>query len=369
MPATKRRLGSGLIQRLQEEPYRFEFFQAVRLLLAHHRHHAKDQSLDALGQIVRFRGSISLAFPASEIESLDFEWQEQDVLKAGRDCEEAERAAPKPFKSVTLVPTFIGLTGPSGVLPRHYTQHLAERETYHRDTATRAFLDIFTTRAVALFYQSWLKYRPHFQYEVDRKNRFLPLVLSLAGLGMQGTRGRLVSNDQGVEDESLAYYASAIRQRPQSITWFARVVSDYFNVPCSPDQFVGQWFDLPEHERTLLGASNCILGETSFCGGRVWNRQSKVRLRIGPLRRVQFDDFLPGAKAFHSLRRLFRLMVGATFDCEILLILDKRDIGPSLLDSRLGSSRLGWNAWCKSADVTADSCDTSYLIKAADPVD
>lgn len=369
MPAKKRRLHPRLIERLRDEPYRFEFFQAVRLLLAHHRQHANGQDQDVLGQVVRFRSSTSLAFPPSEIESLDFEWGDADRSAVEQESQRGAGAPAMPFESVTLTPSFIGLTGPSGVLPRHYTQHVAEREIYHRDTATRAFLDIFTTRAVALFYQSWLKYRLHFQYESDRKNRFLPLVLSLAGLGLQGTRERLAEDTYGMADESLAYYASALRSRPQSVDWFARVASDYFRVRCELEQFIGQWFELPEHERTHLGLSNCALGQTSFCGARVWDRQAKVRLTIGPLRRKQFDDFLPEGSAFHSLRRLFRLMVGTIFDCEVLLILDRRDVAATRLGAQAGAARLGWNAWCKSRDINSDSHDTTYLIKATDQID
>lgn len=365
MPGTKRRIHPGLIQRLRDEPYRFEFFQAVRLLLAHHRKNSSEQDLDALGQVIKFRSSISLGFPPSEIESADFEWQDEPE-SGGESLPAPGGNRPMIFKKVTLTPSFMGLTGPMGVMPRHYTQHVAEREMYHRDTATRAFLDIFTTRAVALFYQSWLKYRLHLQYEADQKNRFLPLVLSLAGLGFTGTRERLAEGASGIGDESLAYYVAALRERPQSVEWFSRVVADYFGVVCSIDQFVGQWFQLPAHELTRLGMSNCGLGTTTLCGGRVWDRQSKVRLTIGPLRKAQFDDFLPHGTAANSLKRFFRLMVGATFDCEVCLILDKRDVAAAGLNTQRGSTRLGWNGWVMSGDSICDARDASYLIKADD---
>lgn len=366
MPGEKRRIHPGLIQRLRDEPYRFEFFQAVRLLLAHHRKNSSGQDLDALGQVVRFRSSISLAFPPSEIESADFEWQEEEEAepRGGRNGQGDDRRMV--FKKITLTPSFIGLTGPSGVLPRHYTQHVAEREFYHRDTATRAFLDIFTTRAVALFYQSWLKYRLHLQYEADQKNRFLPAVLSLAGLGFDGTRGRMGDGANGIGDESLAYYVAALRQRPQSVRWFSRLASDYFGVACSVEQFVGQWFQLPDHELTRLGMSNCGLGKTTLCGGRVWDRQTRVRLTIGPLRKPQFDDFLPHGSAAGNLKRLFRLMVGATFDCEVRLVLDRRDVVAASLDAALGGTRLGWNGWIQSGASMSEARDTSYLITTDD---
>jgi type VI secretion system protein ImpH len=354
------------MERLKEEPYRFEFFQAVRLLLAHHRKNSSEQDLDALGQVIKFRSSISLAFPPSEIESADFEWQDEQEDEAACTSDPVRDKKPVTFKQVTLTPSFIGLTGPLGVLPRHYTQQVAEREIHHRDTATRAFLDIFTTRAVALFYQSWLKYRLHLQYEADQKNRFLPLILSLAGLGLNGTRDRLVDGAHGIADESLAYYVAALRQRPQSVQWFSRITSDYFGVACEVEQFVGQWFHLPAHEFTRLGMSNCGLGQTTLCGGRVWDRQTKARLTVGPLRKAQFNDFLPQGSAAASLKRLFRLMVGATFDCEVCLILDRRDVVAAGLDTSLGSTRLGWNGWILSGETTSDARDASYLIKADD---
>lgn len=368
MPGEKRRIHPGLIDRLRDEPYRFEFFQAVRLLLAQFRVHSDEDDRDVLGQVISFRSSVSLAFPPSEIESLDFEWDSPTGSDIKGSDDAHVDATSGAFKKVTLTPTFMGLTGPSGVLPRHYTQHVAEREVFHRDSASRAFFDIFTTRAVALFYQSWLKNRLHLQYEADRKNCFLPSILSLAGLGLKGTRNRLIDGVEGISDETLAYYSAALRQRPQSAQWFARIAADYFRTNCSMEQFVGQWFELPQHELTRLGLANCVLGQTGFCGNRVWDRQTKLRLTIGPMRRDQFDGFLPGGSAFKSLIRLFQLMVGTTFDCEVRLVLDKRDVSAACLDTKSGSTRLGWNGWFKSRNIWTDSSDTAYLIRASDPI-
>ena len=378
MRGTKRRIDPGLIDQLRDEPYRFEFFQAVRLLLAHYREQDGDQQdLDILGQVIRFRNSVSLSFPASEIEALEFEAPfltdaygatlHDDGGDAGIDSAPvAAQAGTKPHSrrlgKVTLTPAFFGLTGPMGVMPRHYTHHVAEREMYHRDTATRAFLDIFSSRAVALFYQTWLKYRLHLQYEADRRNHFLPLVLSLAGFGLPGMQQRLQASHEGIADESLAYYAGALRERPQSVQVFSRVIADYFQVKCSVEQFVGQWFQLPHHEKTTLGGANAGLGVSTFCGERVWDRNTRIRLTIGPLRKAQFDEFLPGKSAAANLQRFFHLMIGASHDCELRLVLDKRDLLPATLDSRGGNARLGWNGWLGKRQAVTDSHEVAYLI-------
>lgn len=364
MPGTQRRIDPSLIGRLQNEPYRFEFFQAVRILLSHCREYTSaHQDRDILGQIIQFRSSVSLGFPPSEIESLIFE-KVPGHESASLDCSD-NLVRNRFLGNVAITPSFIGLTGPMGVMPRHYTDYVAEREIFHRDTATRAFLDIFSSRAVALFYQAWLKHRLHIQYETDRKNRFLPMVLSLAGFGLTGMQHRLQTEQGGIADETLAYYASALRERPQPAGGFALVVADYFKVTCKVQQFVGQWIELPASELTRLGSTNCELGQSSFCGGRVWDRNARIRILIGPLRKQQFEDFLPGKPAASSLQRFFHLMVGLTCDCEVQLILDRRDLLLATLDSRSTNARLGWNGWLGSRVAVTDSHEVAYLMSAA----
>ena len=69
MPAPKRRFEPAVIERLFAQPYRFQYFQAVRLIeLWLRRRGMPEEGL--LTNFLRFSNSTSLAFPASEIESL-----------------------------------------------------------------------------------------------------------------------------------------------------------------------------------------------------------------------------------------------------------------------------------------------------------
>ncbi|WP_151634778.1 type VI secretion system baseplate subunit TssG [Noviherbaspirillum aerium] len=387
MSSTMWRSGASLIEQLEKEPYRFEFFQAIRLLLSYQRRHTQQGDSSILEQAIRFRNSISLGFPPSEIESLQLEWSSegkeaaeplqladmtdegistlQGELRSGGRHVMLSRQAPNKtggFYKATLTPAFMGLVGPSGVLPRHYTQHVADRVLFQRDTTTRAFMDIFTSRAVSLFYQSWMKYRLHLQYEADRRNRFVPLVLSLGGLGFAATRDRIANDGEGIADETLAYYVAAIRERPRSAHWFARVVADYFRVPAKIAEFIGQWMELPKEERTSLGIRHASLGQSAFCGGRVWDRQSRIRLTLGPMRKASFLDMLPGAQGHRNLARLFRLMQGLAYDCEVRLILDKRDISSPRLQKEGGQVLLGWVSWMQARGRASDPDDASYLL-------
>jgi len=53
---------------------------------------------------------------------------------------------------------------------------------------------------------------------------------------LPGMGQRLEAGQQGIADESIAYYAGALRQRPQSAQGFSRVVADYFRVTCKVEQ-------------------------------------------------------------------------------------------------------------------------------------
>jgi type VI secretion system protein ImpH len=69
MPTEKRRFEPAVIERLFREPYRFEYFQAVRMLELWLKRYGRPQQ-DAIAQYVRFQNSTSLGFPASQLEAI-----------------------------------------------------------------------------------------------------------------------------------------------------------------------------------------------------------------------------------------------------------------------------------------------------------
>src|SRR5690349_3177290 len=130
---------------LFEEPYRFDFFQAVRLFerIFPDKKPVGGRALPS-EEPVRFRSRISLDFPSSEIQEI--------------------REPPDELGLPEMVVNFMGVVGVSGALPTHYTELVLDR-IRHRDTAMWSFLDIFTHRAVSMFFRAWAKYRFPVAYE------------------------------------------------------------------------------------------------------------------------------------------------------------------------------------------------------------
>jgi type VI secretion system protein ImpH len=355
MLSTQRRAVTPVIERLLADPHRHQFFQAVRLLS---RWFSRQDSLDEEDVLVhrlRFRSSLSLSFPASEIEALK-------PLEAVTDNEDGEERQTLPAR-FELTPAFMGLLGVHGSLPLHYTENLIHREVFGRDAGARAFLDLFNHRSVSLFYLAWKKHRLPIGYEADRGQRFLPLVLSLAGLGPAALRDRLLGEEGGgLHDESVAHFAAALQRRQLSGPQLQAWLSAHFGVPVELESFVGRWVRLPATAHTTLGCNAGVLGRSAVVGERLWQRDLRVRLRLGPLSRWRFEHFLPGAPGARALQRLLTLACGASLEFEICLRLRREDVQPIQLGSDAGpqAARLGWTAFLSTRATDRDREDLVY---------
>lgn len=231
----------GLELEVRDSPTAFEFFQAVRAL---ERLLPSRKPVGRFGdpgeEIVRFAVHPDLAFPASEIYSLN--------LPTG--------AGP-----ARMAVNFIGLTGPEGVLPYYYSQLVTER-VRARDTALRDFLDLFHHRIISLFYRAWEKYRFEVAHERDRHDLLTQHLKDLIGLGAEGLQERL-----GIRDEALLFYAGLLAPGQRSAAALQQLIADYFGVPVEVEQFVGGWYPLAVNTQCAVGleeeASEQLGGERS----------------------------------------------------------------------------------------------------------
>jgi type VI secretion protein, VC_A0111 family len=331
----------SLKQELREETHRFEFFQAVRILEKIFPDRAP-VGRDALPskEVVRFRSRPSLDFPASQI---------HELRETGTDQQDSA--------ALEMFINFMGMTGPQGVLPNHYTELLVERVRY-RDTSLWAFLDIFTHRAVSLFFRAWEKYRFPIQYERGN-DLFTESLFDIAGLGTKGLRGRL-----NLEDESLLPYGGLIAQKPHSASAVKNMISDYFGVPAEIKQFSGQWLDLDKESITRLGTANSALGVSTVVGTRVWDDQSKFRVKLGPLSFREFQAFLPNGTAYKPVKSIIRFMVGQELDFDIQLKLKAKEVPSTILTTRAKRRpMLGWTSFLKTKPFKQD--DEQVVLQAS----
>lgn len=359
MHTAKRRFEPAVIERLFAQPYRFQYFQAVRMLELWLKSKGVPHE-GAVANFLRFQNSVSLNFPASQIEALQPE--PRGLARDARSLGEALQSAELHY--IRITPAFMGFLGSSGTLPAHYTERIASHQLYDKDEGPRAFLDAFSTRSLTLFYEAWRKYRLELKYQVEGKDRFLPLLLALAGLGNRSLTRRLSEHGEGVLDESLGYFAAAFRHKPASAVSIARVLGEYFGQQVQATQFVGSWYDVPPTQQTMLGGANAQLGANALAGSRVWQRDLRMRLTIGPLARADFDAFLPGASAARALEKMLTMFTGVSLEYEICLVLRAADVSGSSLHEERSGGRLGWDSFLLTAGAAQDRSDVRYHIHA-----
>ena len=328
-----------LDERLFDYPYEFDFFQAVRLL------HLILNDRPGIGRIakpneepVRFKARQSLEFPASSIHSLSVEGD-------------------PPLMTVA----FLGLTGVQGALPHHYTEHILAR-AQAKDFAMAEFFDLFNHRLVSLFYRAWEKHRFPVRFQLaaakQQIDEFSQYLFDWIGVGTEGLRGRMA-----VRDQALLRYSGLLGQKPASAVSLTAILHDYFGVAVEIEEFVGAWYKLSEEDQCDLAGFelNNRLGEGAIAGDAVWDPQARFRVRLGPLKLVEFLEFLPDGKAVEELRDLVRFYVGPVLQFDLQLVLKAEEVPWCRLgDESPEGPRLGWCGWLKTGEFGQDAREAVF---------
>jgi type VI secretion system protein ImpH len=341
MPGTQRRHHASVIQQLLDAPQRFECFQALRMLQAWLAEHGIDEHT-ALAKLMRFDNSVSLRFPASQVEAL---------TTGGIDDADAllQALLSGHLQHIHITPTFMGLLGCQGSLPSHYSERIAAHQHSERDAGARAFLDLFSSRAVALFYQAWQKYRIE---HANHGGAFLARLLDLAAC----------HPGQGQDEAAVGLYNGLLQQRNISSIVMARILGEHFGVPCHIDEATGVMDALAPREQTALGMANAVLGQRATVGERCRHPDLAVRLRLGPLTAEQHASFLPHAPAGEALRHMLMLFRQPLLRYDIVLVLRASDVRGMAL-AATGQAGLGRNSFLGSAATPRHRDDMHYEMQ------
>lgn len=308
-----------LLAGLEAQAYRFDFYQAMRLIENAHPDKPRiGESLRPLDDAVRFVQEPELIFFATTLGAWTASYQ-------GR--------APR------LVINFFGLLGPNGPLPTHLTEYARDRARNANDPTFARFLDIFHHRMVSLFYRAWADAQPCVSFERPGRDRFSCYVGSTFGLGEAALRER-----DSVPDFAKLHFAGLLAGPTRPAAGLQLILSRFFDLPVRIEQWAGHWLVLPGDALTRLdsrdGAS--MLGVTTLVGSRVWDCQHKFRIVLGPLTLRDYERFLPGGESLRRLTDWLRNYVRDGLDWELNLMLRQEDV-PRL---RLGAhARLGYTSW------------------------
>jgi type VI secretion system protein ImpH len=319
----------SLEQWLLDEPHTFDFLQAVHLLeLWQGRVATVGQSAPAP---LRFRAAFDLSFPSSQI----------------RELRQPSADAPP-----EMTVNFCGVGGIDGPLPTSFSEDILARLN-RQDMAVAEFLDIFHHRLIWLLYNIHKTSLSALATTTPARTPSGRYLFSLMGLGLESLTSQLDA------PATLLPYVGLLAEHERSAEGLRALVADYFGVSVEVQQFVGEWCDIEPDQLTYLGTpgKNNELGLTTLVGTRVWIQDAGIGLRIGPLTKPQFADFLPGGRAHAALEECTRFYAGPNLRVFVELVLREHEEA----NARLGTSRVGWSAWLRT--TPADAPDSQVRLR------
>ena len=331
---------SNMRKLLEEEPFRVQFFQAVRMLQRmEYARKPVGHFITPQGEAIRFSSLPSLSFPASELFSL--ERTEDGQMK--------------------MTVQFMGICAAISVMPSPYTELLLQR-IREKDHAMADFFDIFNHRLISFFYRGWEKYRFFIGYENALEDRMSPRLLDMLGLGTGGLQGRA-----GVPDEACLNYVGLLARHVRSAASLQQILEDYFGVAVEVRQFAGTWRRLQLENQTSfsgLGGASELLGVGAVAGDEVWDHHGRIRVVLGPMRFEKYLTFLPGQEAHRELCAWLRFFSNRTYETEVQLVLERADAPRCELGAN-GPSRpqLGLVSWLKTRPMQQNPADATYLVQ------
>lgn len=336
------RHGLDVMQALREAPFEFGFFHALRRIeCANAEKRRIGQTLRPGEEPLRLCQEPSLSFAPSALSSFE----------PARDDRPAR-----------LFVRFFGLFGPNGPLPLHLSEYARDRLRNSGDPTLTAFADLFHHRLLTLFYRAWANASPAVSFDRPEADRFSVYSAALIGLGMPSLRKR-----DAIPDLAKLHYAGRLACKTHHPEGLTALLTDFFRLPVAIEEFVGHWLALPTDSHWRLGAapSTGALGHTTIIGSRIWDRQYKFRVVIGPL---GFDDYhrmLPGGASLVRLAAMIRNYLGDELEWDLNLIL-RREETPQI---QLGvQGQLGWTTWLTSRTPDCDPDDLRLqALRYADP--
>lgn len=343
------------IARFFAEPWRFDFFQAVKVLetvvQTRRRQNGEPDvvppgsTTDPDEEPVRFRSTVAMGFPASDVAQIE--------------------VAPRDGGTPVVQVNFMGLVGPRGPLPLFYVDLIRTRRRLG-DHGLGAFFDIFNHRLVSLLYRLRQRNRPTLHTGRPEDHPYAGLLLSVGGLGgpaarrtFDETRVRAGSEEhRGIRARDLILYAGLLWHRDRPMEGLERLLTRYFGRAFKGRELCGGWLRLADSERTALSVKphHNRLGISSIAGARVPDSQSGFELSVGPMDWEAFNAFLPCGRSFVALEQLVRYYTRGAFDFYLRLGLQGSDVLPNRpgLSARTGP-RLGWTSWAMTRPLQAET--------------
>lgn len=235
-----------------------------------------------------------------------------------------------------------GLFAPYGPLPIHVTEHAKYERTFERNAGFEAFLNLISGHLALLDYRAFANTHP---------------VLSLYGHPQQAgfikRLSHVVSSWMASGDAEFSDHLNRCRLgaawayvRPErTLDALERILAGYFEIDVKVTPRHGRWIEIGgESGEKRLGQWRV--------GRRIFDTQSAIQVRIGPVDAKDFPEFQRASQKMKTMVRLIEDFTGGQATARIDV-----DVRTSPeLRAALGKTRIGQNTWVKPSDEIRTIC-------------
>ena len=189
--------------------------------------------------------------------------------------------------------------------------------------------------------------------DLDRPTgrRFTSYIGSYIGLGQPALQGR-----DEVDDAAKLYFSGRLSNHTRNAEGLAAILNEYFGVPVQVQPFFGQWLTIPETDVCRVGRSRDtgLLGSTVIVGSKVWQVQTKFRLRFGPMKLADLRRLLPNQGSYKRLKAWVRNYCGDELFWDVQYVLLANEVPGTQLGN---GGLLGWTTWINTRKPSRDAED------------
>ncbi len=242
----------------------------------------------------------------------------------------------------------LGLLSINSPLPRHLIEYIFERVHLHGDKSWFEFVNFLQSRSLYLFYKSWDMAQNFNALDSHRIHQFDKFIASFIGLNTQS----MYKNQHDIDIKDKLYFAGFYLNETKSAKNITQLLSAYFNVPIHVSQNIGIWHQVDKESQTAIGRTQFRLGEGLLLGDKIYDKQNKFRLIIGPVNLDTYKHFLRNGLYSKRLKAWMDFLAFSDFDWDYQLILLKQEVPSIHLNA---TNQIGQTAWLGRPTHHADN--------------
>jgi type VI secretion system protein ImpH len=238
----------------------------------------------------------------------------------------------------------LGLWGPNGPLPLHFSEIAQHRNQMQHDHTLTNFVDIFHHRSLSLFHRAWEINQSTAGLDRQDDEQFSRYLAWLTG----GELSELATTNLPTHAQISA--SAHLKHQSKNPSAMAQTLAHYFQVPVALEEYYFNWMDIDVADRTQLGrGENALLGQGALLGECVPDRQNAFLLTLGPLSLSQYLRFLPNGEDLGTLIDWVRAFIGLEYKWVLKLLVEQNQAAPVQLG---GNQRLGWSTWLGGGEAS-----------------